>query len=431
MARNTLREESVKNQINLELAAFCNNESPVVAILGSGPLATFTALLVASETNYNVIIADSKMPLSGISQNSTVFWPSPNDPPTRADVAHGHDIAKYLSQFCSSGNQVFESEILPLLNKHAQFSIGNWQRLSSFRMAFKDFEKKELEIACQLDLNLKSVNENNLFCDAKLAGIIDSQSVEKLILAAAQTMSALKINHIPQNAISLNEHSAHVEVTLDLQNTFKSDLVILATDSNIGKLLPQYKDICIPMADILSTWKLKTGELQIQFPLLVRSAFGHWTLQIDSAVEGFHTLTITGPRFLLPSAGAGFSAEDLQNDANNDSTKIMLNMKNYIRNSLMPEILSFYSLKNATEWCASEFNLAFVDAHFTNDCLPCDELPLLGEWGRQGRILGATGWLGCGFSAGAQAARILCDLVTKGRSAPWNARLSPARFNRL
>ncbi len=431
MARNSLREKGLKLQENRNLKPIFDNESPVVAILGCGPLAIFTSLLLASETDYNVLIVDSKKPLSGISENSTVFWPSPNDPPTRAEVAHGNEVAKYLSQFCSSGNSVFESEILPLLNKHAQFSVDNWQRQSSFRMAFKDFEKKELEIACQLDLNLKSVNENNLFCDTQMAGIIDNQSAEKLSQAAAQTMSALKIKHIPQDAISLREHSAHTEVTLDSQNTFKSDFVILATDSNIGKILPQYKDICIPMADIWSTWKLKTCESQIQFPLLVRSAFGHWTLQINPAVEGFHTLIVTGPRFLLPSAGAGFSTEDLQNDAKNDSTKIMQNMKNYIRNSLMPEILSFYSLKNATEWCASEFNLAFVDAHFTNDCLPCDELPLLGEWGRQGRILGATGWLGCGFSAGAQAARILCDLVTKGRSAQWNARLSPARFIRL
>lgn len=62
------------------------------------------------------------------------------------------------------------------------------------------------------------------------------------------------------------------------------------------------------------------------------------------------------------------------------------------------------------------------------DCLPCDELPVLGELGTQGRILGGTGWLGCGWSAGFRSAQIIADLVVHGKSEKLLPLLKPLRW---
>ena len=40
------------------------------------------------------------------------------------------------------------------------------------------------------------------------------------------------------------------------------------------------------------------------------------------------------------------------------------------------------------------------------DCHPCDELPLVGEFGKLGKIIGLAGFLGTGFSAGVFGAKI-------------------------
>jgi hypothetical protein len=70
---------------------------------------------------------------------------------------------------------------------------------------------------------------------------------------------------------------------------------------------------------------------------------------------------------------------------------------------------------------------------FVLGTLPCDELPLLGEFGSHGRLLGNAGWIGVESSAALPAAEIICDLIVHGRSKghSLHPQLSPKRLQMM
>jgi hypothetical protein len=74
-----------------------------------------------------------------------------------------------------------------------------------------------------------------------------------------------------------------------------------------------------------------------------------------------------------------------------------------------------------------------VARDFVLGTLPCDELPLLGEFGSHGRLLGNVGWIGVESSAALPAAEIICDLIEQGRSKGHrlHPQLSPKRFQMI
>ena len=134
---------------------------------------------------------------------------------------------------------------------------------------------------------------------------------------------------------------------------------------------------------------------------------------------------MTGPRFLLPQAGAGVDLTKQPLDRS-----LISKIESWIQGSLLAKVVPLL-LQTSTHEAANdshEISLKLLDIRMGVDCLPCDELPMLGELGHQGRILGATGWLGCGWSAGFQAASTLVDIVQTGKSEQLKPLLRPQRW---
>ena len=158
-------------------------------------------------------------------------------------------------------------------------------------------------------------------------------------------------------------------------------------------------------------------------PLAFRASNGHIAVSLFSN-ENKSMLKISGPRFLLPQAGVG-----LVLNKENITPAILSNVKKF--HEQIFSILSSYYGYNSVELFLKEHPFVQTNYGAHVDCHPCDELPLVGEFGKLGKILGCTGFLATGFSAGAWGAKIICDLICQQKSSALHARLQPRRFNKI
>jgi glycine/D-amino acid oxidase-like deaminating enzyme/nitrite reductase/ring-hydroxylating ferredoxin subunit len=82
-------------------------------------------------------------------------------------------------------------------------------------------------------------------------------------------------------------------------------------------------------------------------------------------------------------------------------------------------------------WTRARFPVRSVEARWSHELFePADGLPYVGLLpGARSRLV-ASGFAGTGMTFGTVAARVLCDLVTRGAS-PWEALYSPSRLKPL
>lgn len=253
--------------------------------------------------------------------------------------------------------------------------------------------------------------------------------------------------------VGLGESSTGCALALDDGSSVSTEMVVLGSGVRISELLPEYAETLVPMSDGLHGlgWGTDaTGGVpgSIPFPsgkhvhketteelLCWRASSGHAAGVIlargPGAAQGrTGWARFSGPRFLLPGAGAGINF--LKSGANEARSKLG-SLFGFQKSALLPMAAKAARvqgldafLPDALEYVksrdTSDFSLLGVDS------LPCDELPLLGELGRWGRVLGGAGWLGCGYSAGWKTGSVLAEMVASGTCSDALGFLSPRRL---
>jgi hypothetical protein len=386
-----------------------------VIIVGAGPFSCFCAVLLSQQSlRVGLIYPHNTQPMESFLHSVNACWPSLNDPPTRAHAAHGHQVALYLQEFCNKGAMFFYNSILPLIE-----DSSNWLAAECYRVGLKEFEVEELHQASALGFGLEKTNKNNIFKEIYSSYIcLDKKLFQKKII---QFLQKNNVTFLQSEVINISETQNNCNLTLANGQQTNSEIIILGNSLNISKLLSRYNSILVPMSDCLYNYEAVLPKTNVKFPFSYRMSNGHISLVAYSILEKIF-IKITGPRFLLPGAGAGVNLENVSIEE-----KIFNNIEKYHKDIIFKFLLEDLNIdvKNNFNY---EKSIKCVDKRILADCYPCDELPMLGEFGKLGRILGNTGWLATGFSAGAWAAHIICDLVLHEKSADLHSRLQPRRF---
>lgn len=385
-----------------------------VVVVGAGFLGVQTALRLSQNGFSVTLFSSDEIPLSSCFESLGVLWPGLNDPPTRSHVAHGPEVATYLNDFCAKGVESFLSAF-PQLEKQNNL----WFKAPCYRVAMQKFEQEELQKAQELGFDLKSTATKEIF-EEKHSSLImaDFPSFQEKVV------SALLENNVTifhEKVLSIDESTSGCVVQSEHEQT-KCEVAVLANGLQIKTLLPKYNSILIPMSDICFEYQCKTYK---KFdPITFRAANGHVAVSFFQDENKLTTLKISGPRFLLPQAGAGVILD--KDDLN---PRLLNNIHKYTE-----QIFTMVSLVLGYR----NPDLFFIDFPLTKknmflglDCYPCDELPLVGEFGKLGRILGCTGFLATSFSAGSLGAKILTDMICHQKSDDLHPRLQPRRFIQL
>lgn len=383
-----------------------------VLIIGGGPLGWASGRLLARRKIRATIIDPlHTQPQSHWTHRGLgVFWPSLNDPPTRAVVAHGVEMAHWLQEFCKHGQ-----ELLPEF-----FSASEFQKIRALRAGILPHEIEELNTACKLNLGLKKSDENTLvrfFEEVSAAFLLTTHHVQLFSQDEEKYLSFRtgQVTHI-------QDSKDDCVCTLDTGEVLRSEMMILANGFKISTLEPWLKHMLIPMSDVQTLWTTNLGCSADAKPFAIRASSGHvasvFVPQKTSKHATSWSLRLTGPRFMLPSAGAGLDLGENLVDEN-----LIQRIEQWLLGHFLPALSGILETTQQTD-----IKLRLEQATFATDCLPCDELPMLGELGLQGRILASTGWLGCGWSASLQSAAILCDLIEHGRSDKLAPLLRPRRW---
>lgn len=386
--------------------------NPDVLIAGGGPLGWACGRLLARNKIRTVIVDPN---IAGnvsawMEKGLGVFWPSLNDPPTRAVVAHGLPMARWLQDYCKHGQNLIP-EFFPL---------NELKTLKCVRAGILGHEIDELNKAAEQNLGLsrpQTFAETKIFEEHAPAYWLSERTCAEIPKNERQFLS-LKCDRVEAFA----ESNEFCTSKLSSGEQINSEMILLANGFEISKLEPWLKDMLIPMTDIESHWT--TGLIcppQAE-PVAVRACNGHVASVFyphqDS--DGLRTWAVrmTGPRFLLPSAGAGInlSGEKVDDDLKN-------RLQQWLVTFYLPALMSYLRSPEP-----ADFRVELRTARYATDCLPCDELPVLGDVGRLGRVLASTGWLACGWSASLQSAKIVSELIELGQSSKLAPLLKPIRW---
>lgn len=386
-----------------------------VLIVGAGPLGWACAHLL-SQKNINTVVVDPALKNSSLAwadRGINLFWPSLNDPPTRAVVAHGTEMALWLQNYCKHG-----VELVPTL-----FAAKQIQKIDCIRIGLHPHEAEELDKACELNLGLRKSTQPSKF------PIYEESSHGFLYVPPSS--STTKKNSVNNSfltvhstrCVEIDESKDHCITILDSGEKITSEMVILANGYQISTFEPWLKNMLVPMSDVCTLWSTNVPCEASAKPFAVRAASGHVAAVFNPCLsqnshKGFWNVRMTGPRFMLPSAGVGL---DLSGQP---VEKILVDkIQTWLTSQLLPALTEKLGQPHQKDLQAN-----CTESRFGVDCLPCDELPILGDVGRQGRILASTGWLGCGWSASLQSASIIIEIIETGTSAKLASLLRPKRW---
>lgn len=386
-----------------------------VVVVGGGPMGWCTAQILTQSSVRALLIEPRPMTPypPWMDAGLGVFWPSLNDPPTRALVAHGAETSEWLQDFCDQGKNFAVSYL----------GQSCTESLNAFRIGVEEHEINELRIAADKKLGLVEVPHlgMGIFKETSDCGVLVSRLGQTL--KPSPTTAPTKQARV----IAVEESQDFCLVTLDTGERLTCEIVVLATGHELSELCPWLSPMLVPMADIKTEWNTNLAANEGQSAFALRTSNGHvaalFRTRQTQLGKWEWSISLTGPRFLLPRAGAGLG--DTSSLAVHSITP---KIEAWMRQKLIPSVPRV--LLNKLGQCdeRSPLNLILEKIETGVDCLPCDELPVLGELGTQGRVLGGTGWLGCGWSAGFQSARVIVDLILKGRSEKMHSLLKPRRW---
>lgn|GEM_PF-627164 len=391
-----------------------------ICIAGAGALGLFAAFFLSGK-GARVLLVDSRMRMP--SPTLGALWPSPNDPPTRALVAHGPELARYLTNLHVQGVELSRSLGTILAADDAR----------AFRYGLEAFERQELEKAVAANLGVTLLEDavglgeaRTFFAESAGARALRDPVGWRMPLLRAVRASG--VQDVCDDVAQLEERTTGVILRTVKGTRIEAEMVIVCAAARTGELLPAFSEVLVPMSDACFLWKRSTPKrgASAELPLEARAALclrghnGH-VAAVWAPEAGEFPLRVSGPRFLWPGAGAGIALRGAPDARKREAAMDFHRAKTL---PLLARALGF------STWEAWRFraHLAFHSVVYGVDCLPCDELPVAGEFGRWGRVLGAAGFLGTGLGAQITAARGLVDLAEKGASDLLHPQLSPRRF---
>jgi hypothetical protein len=398
-----------------------------IAIVGAGPLAFFACLKWLEQGVVPTLVFPRREALSLAYSQAFMgaFWPSPNDPPTRPLVAHGLEVTRYLIDLHRRGTELLSkpeiAKLLPSLQSEA------------FRYGLEGFEEKELLQAFEQDLGLKeplsSTSRHALFPEESRARLLKDPGHWRVPFLQYFRQKGVPI--IDEKVLSLQEDSKGVELLFARKESLRCEVVLLATGESTGTLLPELSASLVPMSDMLFRWRIQSPKApksrvaldssKAADPLAMRGHNGHVAIVWNPEAFEF-PLCLSGPRFLIPGAGVGVSKHSLVEE------RLKQKGLEFHRAKTLPFLAQTLGY---TTWesFSQQMRLQFEGACYGSDCLPCDELPLVGEFGKWGRIVGSAGFLAAGHSAQLYMAHALVELINTGKSPGLHPRLSPRRLH--
>ncbi|MEY2988785.1 MAG: hypothetical protein RJB13_2306, partial [Pseudomonadota bacterium] len=328
-----------------------------VVVVGGGPMGWSTAQLLSEASVKTLLIEPELLSPSPfwMSKGLGVFWPSLNDPPTRAMVAHGALTASWLQEFCSQGTQ-FASTFL---------GDNFTQPLPVFRLGIEAHEIAELQAAQKQKLGISA--EFTLG-----AGIFREQNEGRVLVSRlGQNLPHQRfLADIKRARVTdLREGQESCTIFLDTGEQLLSEMVVLATGYQLAQLCPWLSHMLVPMADISTTWLTGMPVIGTETAFALRTASGHVAAifhpKKGSDGKNQWHISLSGPRYLLPRAGAGLS----------DTTSLTMNL-------LTPQIENWLSEKLLTHLPATLLGLETAPAKMHDlrlqlenvamgvDCLP-------------------------------------------------------------
>jgi hypothetical protein len=407
------------------------DQSYEVIVCGDGLFAVWTSILLSRQ---GVKVLRLHTSASGFYSNESaldVAFSTLVDPPTRALVAHGKEVADYLCEFVAKGASQLAREL-------------QLQPLRAARLAIAKHEQKELVQAAQEFSYLVSLSSNSAGNPDAVAAWKEPESYQ---FPDADEFSEKVLslepahNRMRASVVTVEESSKGVVVRCDDGQVRSAELCVLGQGAAIARAVERYASILVPVTDVrVSLDVALTESLLSAEPLCFRAASGHVAgCLFPSPSECLLRMKLSGPRYALFHAGAGWQPSDVASDGFLPKGQIPLSEKAWAEGlaAVLPAALRALSpaLDFSTEVAAAAEMLRRegVARDFVLSTLPCDELPLLGEFGSHGRLLGNAGWIGIESSAALPAAQIICDLIVHGCSKghPLHPQLSPKRFQTL
>ncbi len=392
-----------------------------VVVVGDGLFAVLTAKALHDKGVKCLRVHSSGC---GFSENLTglgVLWSALNDPPTRAAVAHGGELAEYLLQFLAQG-----------LERAQGFLVKNQllaEKLPSFRVSLSDHESTELREASALFPSLREFKADGS-TGSSCWQEPDCVRLEQIWPELREALLEPESARLQGQVVSLSEENSGVELRLADGSTLNAELCVVGAGAASRHFHKRFAEVLVPVVDVVSEYQWGRSELggdplgqDPSESFCFRAGHGHVSGFFVGTKEQLR-LRITGPRYLLPGAGIGRESSDKELEA------AVLARVSGAHRAVMDSVLEHVGHKAAAGFLDSEVwkGRNLVSQSFGQDCLPCDELPLLGEWGAKGRVLGNAGWLGCGHTAAFFASELIVSKILSGKAEGLHPRLSPRRL---
>ena len=148
-----------------------------------------------------------------------------------------------------------------------------------------------------------------------------------------QFLQKNNVTFLQSEVINISETQNNCNLTLANGQQTNSEIIILGNSLNISKLLSRYNSILVPMSDCLYNYEAVLPKTNVKFPFSYRMSNGHISLVAYSILEKIF-IKITGPRFLLPGAGAGVNLENVSIEE-----KIFNNIEKYHKDIIFKFLL--------------------------------------------------------------------------------------------
>jgi hypothetical protein len=292
-----------------------------VIVCGDSLFAVWTSILLSRQ---GVRVLRLHKSASGFDSRETaldVAFSTLVDPPTRALVAHGKEVADYLCQFVARGASQLGREL-------------QLQPLRSVRLAVAAHEQRELIQAARDFPYLVPLSSSG---DAHPQDKVAWSEPASYQIPGAEEFSEMVLKLEPaQNRMhaivtTVEESSTGVVVRCDDGQVRSAEVCVLAQGADIAKAVERYASILVPVTDVRASLHIPAAENMLYAdPLCFRAASGHVAgCLIPSIHDRIIKMNVSGPRYALFHAGAGWRPSEVGRDGFLPKGQIPLSKKTW------------------------------------------------------------------------------------------------------
>jgi glycine/D-amino acid oxidase-like deaminating enzyme len=375
-----------------------------IVILGRGLASLGVAWSLAKRGVKDILIVGPARTHARTASNICVgATPALSDNITRIMHRHGEDVARRILHLCDAGY----SELLAAAKSVNQTIIAGHAR----RLATSDHELQEMKIATS---HLKTFG---------IRASLEEQEGTRLLFHAVQNEGLPSAVFDMNNFLSLLEAELNLEILettatrinhtgtlgcrvfLASNETIDCDICIAGVHQGLPELIPSlspalwyYSDQSVSLSaknSAIADTYLKTGDVAM---------INHGNYKVWRTSD--HSIAISGGRFLRNEPP--------------DSNR-------------WPEVspqVTKHLMQKAQEWFDRD---DFLEDHSSAslECLPCDELPVIGPMFGQEEVYISTGFAGLGAAMAFGAGLAITELIQTGRTKLLHPLFEPKRHRSL